>query len=117
MLSVKYNDSTNPESKLLTWRPRGEILANKTVKVPLPGTQTMVDAVEVPVEEATERWTEIRLADGSQIRIKTVILAVVRVVDQYDNEGNPMYSLKANQIMTVSAPEHLKKGAGGSTAH
>lgn len=93
------------------------MLADKTVKVPLPGTQTMVDAVEVPVEEATERWTDIRLADGSQIRMKTVVVGVVRIVGKYDNEGNPMYSLKANQIMSVNAPEHLRQGAGGSTAH
>lgn len=92
-------------------------MADKTVKVLLPGTQTMVDAVEVPVEEATERWTDIRLTDGSQIRMKTVVIAVVRIVGKYDNDGSPTYSLKANQIMAVNAPDHLKKGAGGSTAH
>ena len=92
-------------------------MPNKTLKVPLPGSQTMVDAVEVGVEEATERWTDILLADGSQIRIKTVILGVVRLVGNYDNDGNPMYQLKANQVMTVSSPEHLQKGAGESKAH
>lgn len=86
-------------------------------KVQLPGSQTAVDATEVNVEEATERWTDIRLADGSQIRIKTVILGVLRLEGQYDGDGNPLYQLKANQVMTVNSPDHLRKGAGGPTAH
>jgi hypothetical protein len=77
----------------------------------------MVDAVEVNVEEATERWTDIQLADGSKIRIKTVILGVLRLEGQYDGDGNPLYQLKANQVMTVTSPDHLRQGAGGSTAH
>ena len=86
------------------------------VQVQLPDTQTLVDGVEVPVEETTERWTEIHLADGSQIRLKSVVIAVVRMVDKYDNEGNPIYQLKASQIMSVTSPEHLRKRAGGSAA-
>lgn len=77
----------------------------------------MVDAVEVAVEEATERWTDLKLADGTVIRIKTVVLAVLRLEGEYDPEGNPMYQIKANQIMTASAPDILKKGAAGTTAH
>lgn len=77
----------------------------------------MVDAVEVAVEEATERWTDLKLADGTVIRIKTIVLGVIRVEGQYDPDGNPMYQIKANQIMTATAPDHLKKGAAGLKAH
>lgn len=77
----------------------------------------MVDALEVAVEEAAERWTDLKLADGTEIRIKTVVLGVLRLEGQYDPDGNPMYQVKANQIMTVSAPDHLRKGAAESKTH
>lgn len=88
----------------------------KTTKVQLPGGK-VVDALEVAVEEATERWTDLKLADGTTIRIKTVVLAVVRLEGEFDAEGQPLYQIKANQIMTASAPEHLRKGAGDSKTH
>ena len=92
-------------------------MADKKTTIQVPGIAGIVDAIEVAVEEATERWTDIRLADGAEIRIKTVVLGVLRLEGQYDAEGAPMYQLKASQIMTVSAPDHLRKGAGGSQTH
>ena len=62
--------------------------------------------------EAHEKWTEIKLEDGSSLRIKAVIIGAVRIEGQYDQEGNPLYMVKANQVMTVSAPDHLRKDAG-----
>lgn len=87
-------------------------MAEKRAKVQVPGVAGTVDAVEVAVEEATERWTDLKLADGTEIRIKTVVIAVVRVEGQYDQDGNPMYQIKANQIMIATAPPELRKGAG-----
>jgi hypothetical protein len=88
-------------------------LAEKRVKVPT--TSGPVDAVEVAVNESTERWTEVKLEDGSVIRLRTSVIAAARIVDRWDPEGNPMYSLKINQIIVVAnAPEHLRKGGGDS---
>ena len=94
-------------------------MADKKMKIEVPGIAGTVDAVEVAVSESTERWTEIKLADGTEIRLKPVILTVLRLEGQFDPEGNPLYQLKANQVMTANAPDHLKKGAGatGSKAH
>lgn len=92
-------------------------MPERKVKIQLPGSPSVVDATEVPVDEATERWTDIRLADGTQIRIKMVVVSVVRIDGQYDNDGNPMYQLKANQVMSVSAPDRLRKGAGEEQTH
>ena len=66
-------------------------------------------AEPVPVEESTERWTIIQLEDGTTIRLKPVITDVVRVTGQYDNEGQPMYIVKSANIMSVVAPESLRK--------
>ena len=88
-------------------------MPEKKIKVELPGVGP-VDAVEVAVAESTERWTDVKLEDGSVLRLKSVIIGAIRVEGRYDQDGNPMYSLRANQVLTVSAPDHLRKG-GTST--
>lgn len=87
-------------------------MPGKRTKVTMP-TGVIADAVEVGVSESNEKWTEIKLDDGSSLRIKSVILGALRVDGQYDQDGNPLYMVKANQVMTVSAPDHLRKGATG----
>jgi hypothetical protein len=60
--------------------------------------------------ESTEKWTEVKLEDGTIIRIKPNVMMAVRIDGQYDAEGHPMYALKTNQTVTiVSSPEHLRK--------
>ena len=86
-------------------------MAEKKIKAQVPGFGT-VDAFEVGVDQSTERWSEITLMDGSVIRIKPIVIGAMRVEGKYDQEGNPVYSLKVNQVMVVaSSPEHLRKGA------
>jgi hypothetical protein len=91
--------------------PGGAFVADRKRKIPLPGVG-MVDAVDVGVAESTEKWSEVKLDDGSIIRVKLAVVGALRVEGHHDPEGNPMYSLKANPVMTVvSSPDHLRKGA------
>ncbi len=85
-------------------------MPEKKTTVQLPtGT---VDGFEVPILESNEKWSEIRLEDGTILRVKPNVLSVIRVTGQYDQEGNPMYALKSAQVMTIaSVPEELRKGA------
>ena len=87
-------------------------MPDKKTKVELPGAG-LVDATEVQINESTERWTDVHLVDGSVLRIKAVVIGAVKLDDRFDQEGNPLYQVKVNQIMTVSAPDHLKRGAQG----
>ena len=88
-------------------------MPEKKTKAQIPGVG-LVDVFEVSVSESTEKWTEVRLEDGAVLRLKPVVLSAVRVDGRYDSEGNPVYSLKVNQIMTiVSAPDHLRQGGSG----
>jgi hypothetical protein len=65
---------------------------------------------DIPVIESTERWSELRLADGSVLRVKMCTTAVVRVDGGYDNQGQPMYVLEMTPVMgIVSVPEALLK--------
>lgn len=77
----------------------------------MPPDGRVAEGFEVPVLESTERWTEVKLEDGSVLRIKPTVVSAIRVQGQYDQEGNPMYALKAtNAMMVAEAPEHLKRG-------
>ncbi len=79
-------------------------------QVPLPNVG-MVEGVDVPIREVTERWTEITLEDGTVLKIKPNVISVTRIDSHYDQEGNPFYALASNQVMTVNVPAHLRKPA------
>ena len=83
----------------------------RKVKVAMPPDGKLVEGLEVPVVESTERWTEVKLEDGTVLRIKPTVVSAIRIPGQYDQDGNPMYALKAaNAMMVAEAPEHLKRG-------
>lgn len=67
-----------------------------------------VDAWDVPIEESTERWTELRLEDGSVLRAKPVISTVQRIDSHKDQAGNPIYAITATiALSVVSGPTKL----------
>lgn len=83
----------------------------RKVKVAMPPTGAIVDGLDVPVTESTERWTEVKLEDGSVLRLKPSVLAAIRIPGQFDPDGNPIYTLKTHVQMTLAeAPEALKRG-------
>ena len=85
-------------------------MAERKVKVPVG--DKMLDGVDVPVEETTERWTDIKLEDGTHLRVKSVISSVVRVDDMTDPEGNPVYVVKSMNVLSVErVGEKVKRKA------
>jgi hypothetical protein len=85
-------------------------MPERRIKIPFPTPQSPpMEGVEVSVKESTERWTDVLLEDGTSIRLKPSVISAIRMIGQFDPEGNPMYALKAGQILTiVSAPEELR---------
>jgi hypothetical protein len=78
-----------------------------TVSLPSGGN---VEAVEVQVEESTERWSEFQLQDGTVIRVKATVLSAARMDGQYDQLGNPMYQVNVAPVITIlSVPDRLRK--------
>lgn len=67
------------------------------------------DAVELGYRSEGEYFNEYLLDDGTVLRQKVVVTEVVRVDDRWDDDGNPIYLLKANPVTVVSVPDHLKK--------
>jgi hypothetical protein len=82
----------------------------RTTKVQVTPGGPQVDAVEVPIADHTERWSDYELEDGTIIKVKQVPLEILKVIDHYDPDGNPLYVLKAQPIVNVSyVPEKLKR--------
>ncbi len=71
-----------------------------------------VEGTEIQLTESVERWTELKLEDGSVLRVKPTILSIIRLDGRYDPQGNPMYAIQGGQTMVVgSAPDHLRQTA------
>ena len=68
-----------------------------------------VDALEVRFKSNHEEWNEYTIDDGSVLRMKTIISEVLRLTDEYDPEGNPVYIVKSANMLAVKSPDHLKK--------
>jgi hypothetical protein len=83
-------------------------------KVPLPdGGQ--LDAEVFGFRSSGEHWNEYLVDDGSVLRLKVVVTEVLRVEDQYDANGNPVYLIQSTNILAVDAPEELKRQGGEET--
>lgn len=62
---------------------------------------------------ADEPWTTITCADGSVLRIRTVVKDVVRT-SVYDEQGNPTYKVEWQTVYHVVTPPELKRDALGT---
>jgi hypothetical protein len=67
------------------------------------------DANEIEMLEARETWSVYRLADGTTLRIKPVMIAVFRAEGQQGPAGEPVYNMKSTIITDVRAPTSLNK--------
>ena len=67
------------------------------------------EAELVEVTSSSEQWSSYLLSDGTQVKQKVVLTEIWRVIDEYDNEGNPVYVLKSSGIINIQAPEELRR--------
>ena len=72
-------------------------------------TDSLLTSTEVEMLEAKERWSEYRLADGTTLRLKPVLIAIFRAEGQYTQDGEPVYNMKSTLITDVRVPEALTK--------
>lgn len=79
----------------------------RKIKVPPHGQEKEVEMVDVT--ESREQWSSYYLSDGTELRMKPVMTEVWRVIDEYDQEGNPTYITKSANIITVIASDALRK--------
>jgi hypothetical protein len=79
----------------------------KRIKINFNGQEQ--EAEKVGINQSQENFNTYLLEDGSSLRLKTVVVDVVRMVDMFDPEGNPMYLIKSHNILMADAPEALKR--------
>jgi len=58
-------------------------------------------STEVEVLEAKEAWSEYRLADGTVLRVKPILIAVSRADDTEPATGEPVYNMKSTLVTDV----------------
>jgi len=60
--------------------------------------------------ERKKEWNVYKLADGTTLKVKLVLVNVVRSRDKYDPLGNPIYGITSQNIVKVlNAPKKLKR--------
>jgi hypothetical protein len=79
-------------------------MANEKVYVQLSPTSPPVEAVNVDIVSSTEPWGDLVLSDGSKLRVKTVVISVARVDSHRDPEGNPVYFIKSQPVVSMIKP-------------
>jgi hypothetical protein len=85
-------------------------MAETKRQIPMPPDNKLVDAWEVPIATSTERWSEFELEDGSVIRAKVNAVGFIRIENQYDPDGNPIYAMLAQNVHVIgSVPDKLKR--------
>ena len=72
-------------------------------------TDSPENTIEVEILEAKERWSEYRLADGTTLRLRPVMISVFRADGQYTPDGDPVYNMKSTLITDVRAPASAAK--------
>lgn len=58
---------------------------------------------EIDMVEAKETWSEYRLADGTRLRVKPVMIAVFRAGNELSPDGEPVYNMKSTLVIDVRA--------------
>ena len=82
-----------------------------TRKTRSPTTGKTVEAEVIEIKNISDSAIRIELADGTLLRLKIDIIEVVRFNDEWDPEGNPRYSVKSGNLMSLlDSPENLREG-------
>jgi len=69
-----------------------------------------VEGIEVSFSVIQQDWNEYALNDGTTLRVQTVTTAVLRLEGESLPNGDPVYIIQSQNIVTVSnVPEQLRK--------
>jgi len=89
--------------------PKGGSVSPTRRKIPVGPGGPLVDAELIDVQQASEQWSQYLLADGTVVKLKVIVTEVWKVVGAFDNDGNPQYVIRSGNIVTINAPDELRK--------
>lgn len=88
----------------------------RKTSVPSPeDPNVQVEGLDIPVAESVERWSEVHLVDGTVFRVKLNVISVVRLLDRYDEHGNPVYFINGHPAVAMVTLGESTKKAGSET--
>jgi hypothetical protein len=67
-----------------------------------------VSGQPVEFESIAEPYCQFKLEDGSNVKAKMTLLNAARL-DEYSDNGDPLYQFQFQQIIAVVVPEALKR--------
>ena len=75
-------------------------MAEEKITINLGGRE--VEAIPIDVNQTHECWNEYLLEDGTVLKMKLVLKKVMRVANEFDAEGNPIYVMQSTNVSAVS---------------
>jgi hypothetical protein len=73
-----------------------------------PFMDRQVPGQEVEFEPKSEPWSQYTLADGTEVKMKMILLNAARL-DEFTAQGDPVYQFQFQQVLTIIAPDALKR--------
>jgi hypothetical protein len=70
-----------------------------------------VPGSSVEFEPKSEPWAQYTLADGTQVKVKVILLDCARLENEYNQQNDPVYVFQFQQIIGTVVPDHLKRKA------
>lgn len=67
------------------------------------------DAQLIDIQQSSDHWNQYLLGDGTVLKMKVVVTEVWRIEGEWDQEGNPIYVVKSQNVLSASPPEELRK--------
>ena len=84
-------------------------MGSPTIKLRMPdGTLKETTVEDVPFKGSEEPWSIYQLEDGSEARVRSLIVKVLRTAE-FDNEGNPIYQVLISNLIFIEAAENLEE--------
>lgn len=73
------------------------------------GVDLRAPTVPVEIVSAKELWTEIRLKDGTILRLRPVVVEARRARYEFNELGEPIYHVKTAIVTMAKSPKRLHK--------
>ena len=78
-------------------------MPGRKIKVNFGGQEK--EASEVHINTMNENVNTYVLDDGTVLSMRTVVISVARIDDVLDPDGNPVYVVKSQNIVSPSIPQ------------
>jgi hypothetical protein len=75
-------------------------------KVALPDGR-VIEGTTMPFQTGGEHWNEYLVDDGTVVRVKLVVKEIIRLDGEYNDQGDPIYTVESTSVSAISVPEEL----------